>query len=152
MGNSMEQISKIFEAIEYAYKANALLPPLPSEIKPTYIRILNAFDKIRDDDGTACISRISKTSGILLPNTTKLINELVSINVVEKLISTVDKRVVLVKATGKGEMYIQKYIRNLHQELERELSKISESDIEILNKTMQKIYSVTKNVYQHDNE
>jgi len=148
MGNTMEHISKIFEAIEYANKANVLMPSLPLEMKPVYIRILNAFYKIRDDNGTACISDISKTSGILLPNTTKLINELVSINVVEKLFSTVDKRVVLVKATEKGERYIQEYIHDLHQKLEKELSTIPESEVELLYKTMQKVYYITKKVYR----
>jgi len=136
------------DAFECAKEASALLPPLPPEIKPVYIRILNAIYKIRDDNGSACVSDISKASGILLPNTTKLINELAELNIVEKFTSTSDKRVVMVRTTEVGEQYIQKYVLRFHEGLEKEFLEIGESDCITMIETIQKVYQAMKKVYK----
>ncbi len=138
----------IFDALECAKKTSALLPPLPPEMKPVYIRVLNAIYKIRDDNGGVCVSDISKAAGILLPNTTKLINELAKLNVVERITSASDKRVVLVRATELGEQYIQKYVLSFHEHLEKEFSQISELDCKTMIETLQKVYKAMKKVYQ----
>ena len=147
--NNLKLAANILDALEYAKEASALLPPLPPEIKPIYVRILNAVYKIRDDNGSACVSDISKAAGILLPNTTKLINELAELNVVKKITSTSDKRIVLVRTTELGELYIEKYVLSFHQELEKEFSQISESDCKIMIVTIQKVYQAMKRVYQN---
>ncbi len=105
------------DALECAKEAYALLPQLQPNMKPVYLRILNAIYKIRDDNGSARVSNIIKISGLLLPNTTKCINELVELNVVEKFTPDYDKRVVLVRATELGEQYIEKYVLKFHRDL-----------------------------------
>jgi len=146
--HDLKLAANILNALECAKEASALLPPLPPEIKPIYVRILNAIYKIRDDNGSACVSDISKASGILLPNTTKLINELAELDVVEKITSASDKRVVLVRATELGEQYIEKYVLSFHKDLEKEFSQISESDCKTMIETFQKVYQAMKKVYQ----
>ncbi|HWT76421.1 MAG TPA: hypothetical protein VN258_17115 [Mobilitalea sp.] len=140
--------ANILEALECAKEANALLPPLPPKMKPVYVRILNAIYKIRDDNGSARVSDISKASGFLLPNTTKFINELVELKVVEKFTQASDKRVVLVQATEMGEEYIQKYVLSFHHGLEKEFLKLNEADCITMIETIQKVYQAMKNVYQ----
>lgn len=147
--HNLKLAANILDALDCAKEASALLPPLPSEIKPVYVRILNALYKIRDDNGSTCVSDISKASGILLPNTTKLINELAELNVVEKFTSTSDKRVVLVRTTKLGEQYIEKYVLSFHQELEKEFSQITESDCKTMIETIQKVYKAMKKVYRN---
>lgn len=146
--HNLKLAASILEALECAKEACALLPQLPSELKPVYIRILNAIYKSRDDNGSACVSDISKASGILLPNTTKLINELAELNIVKKITSASDKRVVLVRTTEVGEHYIQKYVLSFHKDLEREFSQISESDCKTMIETIKKVYQAMKKVYQ----
>lgn len=140
--------ANILDAFECAKESLALLPQLPPKMKPVYFRILNVIYKIRDDTGSSRVSDISKASGILLPNTTKIINELVELNVVEKFTSASDKRVVLVRATEVGEQYIQKYVLSFHKGLEKEFSKISASDCITMIETIQKVYQAMKKIYQ----
>ncbi len=133
-------MTDVLNAFEFAKEALTLLPKLPPDIKPVFFRILNALYEIRDDDGSACVSDIGKEAGLLLPNTTKVINELVELRIVEKTSSISDKRIVLVRATPIGEQYIEKYVLSFHKSLAREFSRISESDRITMVETIQKVY------------
>lgn len=141
-------VTNILEALEYAKEALALMPQLPSNMKPVYFRILNAIYKIGDDTGSSRVSDISKVSGLLLPNTTKVINEMVELNIVEKFTSASDKRVVLVRATELGQQYIEKYVLRFIEGLEKEFSNINEVDCLIMIDTMDKVYQAMKTVYE----
>lgn len=140
-------VDTILDALECAREALSLLPPLPSDIKPVYFRILNIVYKIGGESGGLRISDISKVSGLLLPNTTKVINEMVELNLVEKFTSDADRRVVLVRATELGKQYIQNYTLPVMEDLEREFSKIDQIDCLIMIDTMHKVYQAMKTVY-----
>lgn len=141
-------INSVMEALDCAKDALALMPQLPPNMKPVYFRILNALYKIGDDTGSSRVSDISRVSGILLPNTTKFINEMVELNIVEKLTSTSDKRVVLVKPTKLGEQYIQNYVLRFIEDLEGEFSKLNKINCFIMIETMHEVYSAMKKVYK----
>jgi len=144
MKTKWDSVTSILDAFECAKEALTLLPPLPPEIKPVYFRILSALYKIRNKNNHACISDINRESGLLLPNTTKFINEMVDLGLVEKVPCTSDKRVVIVYATKLGELYIERYILSFHKSLAQEFSMISESDRNITIETIQKIYQAMK--------
>lgn len=141
-------VTNILDALECAKEALALMPQLPPNMKPVYFRILNAIYRIGDDTGSSRVSDISRVSGFLLPNTTKLINEMVELNIVEKTTSASDKRVVLVRATEVGEQYIQKYVLRFIEDLEEEFSKIDEANFMIMIETIHKVYQAMKRVYK----
>lgn len=141
-------VTNILDALECAKEALALLPQLPPNMKPVYFRILNAMYRIGNDTGSSRVSDISKVSGLLLPNTTKFINEMVELNIVEKTTSASDKRVVLVRATEVGEQYIQKYVLRLIEGLAGEFSKIDEANYKIMIETIQKVYQAMTTVYK----
>lgn len=141
-------VTNILDALECAKETLALLPQLPPNMKPVYFRILNAIYRIRDDNGNSRVSDISKVSGFLLPNTTKFINEMVDLRIVEKFTSASDKRVVLVRATEAGEQYIQKYVLSFIESLKKEFSKLDEANCMIMIETIQKVYQATNTVYQ----
>jgi DNA-binding MarR family transcriptional regulator len=140
-------VTDILDAFESAKEALALMPQLPLDIKPVYIRILNVIYRIRDATGSSRVSDISRVAGFLLPNTTRLINEMVDLNIVAKTTSASDKRVVLVRATELGEQYIQKYVLSLFESLEKEFSKINEVDCMIMIDTIHKVYQAMNTVY-----
>jgi DNA-binding MarR family transcriptional regulator len=144
----IKRATNILETLQYAKEALALLPQLPPNMKPVYFRILNAIYKIGDDTGSSRVSDISKVSGLLLPNTTKVINEMVELDIVEKFTSASDKRVVLVRATELGKQYIQKYVLCFMEDLEGEFSKINEANCLIMIETMHKVYQAMKTVYK----
>jgi len=133
----------ILDALETAKATLNLLPKLPPNIKPVHIRVLIAIYRIRDDTGCARITDIAKTSRLLLPNVTKLVNEIVSLNILEKISSASDKRGVLVRATGDGEQYMQ-YIQYLRQRFEEELAGINESDRQVMIATINRVHNAIK--------
>ncbi|MGE5390861.1 MAG: MarR family winged helix-turn-helix transcriptional regulator [Deltaproteobacteria bacterium] len=141
-------VNKIMDAFECAREALALLPQMPPNIKPVYFRILNAIYKIGGKSNSARVSDISKVSGLLLPNATKVINEMVELDIVEKFTSESDKRVVLVRATGLGQEYIHNYVISFIEGLEKEFSKINEVDCIIMIETIHKVSRAMKTVYQ----
>lgn len=141
-------VNSIMDALRCAKETLTLLPQLPPNMKPVYFRILNAIYKIGDDTGSSRVSDISKVSGLLLPNTTKVINEMAELNIVEKFTSDCDKRVVMVRATRLGEQYIQHYIISFIEGLEKEFSKINEIDCIVMIETIDKVHQAMKRVYK----
>jgi DNA-binding MarR family transcriptional regulator len=125
-----------------------LLPPAPSAMKPVHFRVLNAICRIRDNSGSTRISDISKTLGFQLPNTTKFVNELVELNMVEKFTIASDKRIVMVRTTEAGEKYLQECVFTFRKRLQDELSKISEGDCITMIRTIREVHQLLKQVYQ----
>lgn len=145
--NDTSLVNNIMDAFECAREALALLPLIPPDIKPVYLRILNAIYKIGGESSSARVSDISKVSGLLLPNATKFINEMAELNIVEKFTSESDKRVVLVRATELGQHYIHNYVVSFTEGLEKEFSKINEVDCIIMIETINKVSQAMKTVY-----
>jgi DNA-binding MarR family transcriptional regulator len=150
--NNAKLANNILDAFECAKEALATMPHLPPNLKPVYFRILNAIYKLGNDAGCVRVSDISRLSGLLLPNTTKVINEMVERDILQKVTSASDKRVVLVQATELGEQYIQKYVLRFIQGLEEEISKINETDCLIMIDTMYKVVQAMKTVYQTEKD
>ncbi len=149
-GNEINLIDNVMDALGCAKEAYALLPQLPPNMKPVYFRILNTIYRIRADTGHSRVSDISRALGILLPNTTRFINELVELNIVEKFTPESDKRVVLVRTTDLGEEYIQKYVLSFHKHLEAELSAIGKSDCMTMIETIHKVHQAMKKIYYNE--
>lgn len=148
----LDLVDNIFDALDIAKKAHALLPQLlPPNMKAVHFRILHAIYRTRDDTGSSRVSDISKSMGILLPNTTKFINELVVLGVVEKLVPTSDKRVVLVHTTELGEQYIRKYLLDYHILLQQQFSQLGEANCNCMIETINKVYEAMKKIYQGEN-
>jgi len=141
-------VDDIFDALEVAKKAHALLPQLPPNMKPVHLRTLHAIYRTRDDTGSSRVTDISNALGVLPPNATKFINELVVLKAVEKITPTSDKRVVLVHTTELGEQYIRDYVLNYHKLLQQEFSELGESNCITMIDTINKVYLTMKKVYQ----
>jgi len=141
-------VNNILDALECAREALAWLPPLPPNIKPVHFRILNAIYRIADATGSSRISDISKESGLLPPNATKVINEMVDLNILEKFSSDADRRVVWVRTTELGRQYIQQHVLPVMEGLEKEFSQINEIDCLIMIDTMHKIHQTMQAVYR----
>lgn len=136
----------ILDGLECAKAAIALFPQLPPNLKPVYFRILNAIYKIGKTTDFLRVSDISKVSGLLLPNTTRFINEMVELNILEKYTSDADKRVVLVRTTELGARYIEKFVLRFIEGLEREFSKIDEANCFVMIKTINEVYQAMRTI------
>lgn len=139
-------VDDIIDALETAKDAYKLLPPALPNMKPVHFRILNAIYRIRGNTASTRISDINKALGFQLPNTTKFINELVELNILEKFTIASDKRVVLVRTTELGEKYLQECILTFRRCLQDEFSQISESDCITMIDTISKVHQLLKQV------
>lgn len=137
-------VDDILDALETAKEAYKLLPPAPSNMKPVHFRVLNAIYRSRGDNNCLRISDISRTLGFKLPNTTKFINELVELNIVEKFNMPSDKRVVLVRTTEEGEKYLQECVLTFRMNLQKEFCSLSESDCITMIKTIHEVHHLLK--------
>jgi len=140
-------VDNVFDALETAKKAHSLLPPLPPDLKPVYMRILHAIYRIRDTTGNARVTDINTALNFSLPNTTKFVNELFQLKIVEKSTLSTDKRVVLVHATEIGEEYIHKYILTYQTRLLDEFMRIGKSDCTTMIETITKVYQAMGKIY-----
>jgi len=140
-------VNNILDALECAREALTLLPQLPANIKPVYLRILSAIYKIGGDTGSARVSDISNVSGLLLPNTTKFTNEMVELGIVQKVTSPSDKRVVLVRVTELGKQYTHEYVLHFIKDLGQEFSRLNEIDCTIMIDTINRVNQAMKTVY-----
>lgn len=141
-------VDYIFDALEKAKNIHSLLPQLPPNTKPIHFRVLNALYKIRDNSGNARITDINKSLQFLLPNTTKCINELQKLGLVEKTTLPSDMRVVLVHTTELGEQYTEEYIKKYHNRLQEEFEKIGGADCIVMIEAINKIYDAVQKVYK----
>ncbi len=141
-------VDYIFAALETAKKTKSMLPQLPKDTKPVYIRVLRAISKIRDDNGYTRITHINKALQFSLPNTTKYINEMLCLGLVEKSNHPSDMRVVLIHLTELGEQYLEKYVTTYHNHLHEEFEKIGEDNCILMIETINKVYDAVKRVYQ----
>ena len=140
----------ILDSLHTAKRTLDILPALPPGIKPVYISVLHAIYRIQRQDGCARVTDINKALGFLLPNTTKIVHEMAALNVVEKVLSPTDKRVVLIRPTQLGEEYIREYILRYHALLEREFSALDQESCRIMNETISKVNSAIQKVYQNN--
>ena len=147
----IEKIDGIMNALIMAKEVYNLLPPLPEEVKPIYIRILDALRRVRGEGCEARVSDINKALRLRLPNTTRYIGELTELGIVEKNQSDTDKRVILVKATPLGEKYINEFVLLSYKLIAKECS-ISDSDIDTMIVTIRKLYTAIKKITKDRNE
>lgn len=138
----------IFDALELAQKAHDLLPPLPPNFKPVYLRMLKAISRVRDEEGFARVSDINVALDYLLPNTTKLLNDLVLLGIVTKQSQKTDKRVVLVRTTSQGEQYIQGYITKYNNSMLRAFQEIGEDKCRTMIEIIAEVYHAIQKTYQ----
>ena len=144
-GQAKVDQDNVMDALVIAKETLDLLPHLPENIRPIHFHVLNAIYRIRDNSGHARVTDIARALRLLLPNVTKLINEMVNLNILEKSTSTFDKRVVLVRTTEIGERYM-KDIQFFRQNLAEELGYISESNIICMIETINKVNRAIKKV------
>ena len=140
-------VDDIMQAFQRARSACESLPPLPANIKPAYIRMLDALHRVRGSDGMASVSDINTAFGGRLPNTTAYLTEMAQLGLVDKSHSTRDRRIVLIHSTELGEHYIEQYVVSLGAQLSSGLKHVDGHDISVMVSTIHQVCSVMEGVY-----
>ncbi len=125
----VENVSELLGACYEAKKIVELMPQLPQGMRPSHIHIVDIIYQLQQEHGLVRISDIGAALHITNPSITKLVHELVELQVVKKLQSQKDKRVFTVSLTPLGHKYYQKYLEAYHQEVATRLARISVQEI-----------------------
>lgn len=83
------------------------------------------------------MSDISELLHVTKPNVTVLIDKLVTLNYVERISSYNDRRVIFIRLTDKGELFINKSSEELIKSSTKLLDNFDEQDLELVKETTQ---------------
>lgn len=122
------QARKVIDAFEKAEKILQNRPPLPKDILPSYLKML---DKIYELDQKGKV-RGSDVAGALhqtKPSITRALCAMDTMGWITKEDSVTDKRVVYIVLTNKGREIYQYYIASYYSALSKRLEKYKEEDI-----------------------
>ena len=145
----VENVSQLLGACYEAKRIVELMPKLPKGMKPSHIHIVDIICQLQQAHGSVRISDIGTALHVTKPSITRLVNELVGLNAVQKIQSSEDKRVFTVSLTTLGQAYHKKYLEGYHQELAARLAEISEDDIAVTAHVIHKAYRLlTKEAQQ----
>jgi DNA-binding MarR family transcriptional regulator len=115
------------------------MPKLPQGMKPSHIHILEIINKLQYQQETVRISDIGKTLKITNPSITKLINELLTLHLVEKKQDLKDKRVFTLVLTSKGKNIYEIYGFKFHHWLNNRLDDLPSEDLQIAIRVIHRI-------------
>lgn len=147
-----EMVIPILEALWLAKKALECMPELPKDMKPSHIRVLDVIYKKYHQNGSVRVTDVSTAMQITKPSITKLINELVEIEMVRKTIADDDKRIVLVEPTTLGKECVQKYVLDYHAKLAEYFSEMEQGKYLSMIETVEFIYQSMKEVSRKNDE
>ena len=105
----VENVSTLLGACYEAKRIVELMPKLPKGMKPSHIHIIDIIRHLQQTNGSVRISDIGAALHVTNPSITRLVNELVKLNTLQKVQSNEDKRVFIVNLTELGETYYKKY-------------------------------------------
>lgn len=143
-------VSQIINSLLIAKKAIEFMPELPNHMKSSHIRVLYTIYKKRNEIQFVRVTDVSMAMEITKPSITKLISELVSLGAVQKSVSDIDKRVVLVELTSFGERCVQKYVLSYHAKLAKHFSNLDEKKYLSMIETLDFIYQSMEEVSKED--
>lgn len=78
------------------------------------------------------------------PNVTVLVDKLTELGFAERSYEPLDRRVILVSLTAKGEVLIDKLIQSTKNELRENLSKLNDQDLNLLKTTINNFKNITE--------
>ena len=125
------QARKVIDAFEKAEKILQNRPPLPKDILPSYLKML---DKIYELDQKGKV-RGSDVAGALhqtKPSITRALCAMDAMGWITKEDSVTDKRVVYIVLTDKGREIHQYYIASYYSALSKRLEKYKDPSLEFL--------------------
>ena len=139
-----KNVKSLIDICFRAKQVTEMMPKLPKDVKPRHIHIIEAIENISHNQEYVKISDISKSFNITMPSVTKLINEMVKINLVRKINESVDKRINFLELTEKGLEYYDIYSLNYYRMIAKKLKNMEIYDISVTDKTIENFYSVVK--------
>ena len=141
---TQELLRHLLDACFYGKQITELMPPLPQNIKPRHIHVLDTIHMLQERQKDVRISDVSAELRVTTPSVTKLIQELETYGAVEKRGNKEDKRITNLILTPLGLEYYARYIKDYHEKLAEILTSLDEQECEATVRTLEKMYHLMK--------
>jgi MarR family transcriptional regulator, organic hydroperoxide resistance regulator len=132
---TVENIKRMLDAFYMAKRIRDMLPLLPEDVAPSYIRYLDIIEKLGKANGNVRVSDLSCTLNIQRPGVTRTVKEMEEKGYLRKTSSGDDARVTYLEITEKGKALSKKYNEEVFTSLIPALSSVSDEDVENLIRT-----------------
>ena len=118
------------------------MPPLPKDVLPSYIHVLDTVHTLEAASGPVRVSDISDALGLPRPGVTRTVKEMEAKGYLTKSASPDDGRVTYITATEAGRQLCDKYDTQYFSELLPALQDIPEEDAACMIRTIETLYQV----------
>lgn len=150
-----EMIKQLLDACFLAKKITETMPKLPKGLKPRHIHIITSIAE-RSKTSTVRVSDVSNDLKVTMPSVTKLINELESMDIIQKIPMSDDRRATSLALTPLGINYHKLYVVQYHSLLINEFKNLDIQQCTATIATIEQLYDGIKNVakencYANDN-
>ena len=147
-----EKIKRMFDACYLAKRIRELLPPLPEGVMPSYIKYLEAVQRLEKKNAHVKVSDISETLNLPRPGITRTVKEMEAKGYLRKIASPDDGRVTYISITEEGRKLSRKYDEQYFNELAPSLKNISEEEADCMIQTIEKFYQIMCERRKHYDE
>ena len=131
---------KVIDAFEKAEKIAQSRPPLPKEILPSYLKILDKIYQL-SLKGKVRVSDVSKALHQTTPSITRALCAMETLGWIGKEVSSEDKRVIYVVLKEKGEEVYHYYIETYFEKFSLRLQKYDKEQLEVMIECINSIYA-----------
>lgn len=139
---TVKLIKQMIDACRLGKRACDMMPPLPKDVLPSYIHVLDTIHTLKTAGGPVRVSDISDALGLPRPGVTRTVKEMEAKGYLTKSASPDDGRVTYITATEAGRQLWDKYDTQYFSELLPALRDIPEEDAACMIRTIETLYQV----------
>ena len=139
---TVEDIKHMLDAFYKAKRIRDMLPELPEGVSPSYVRFLDAIEKLQRANGSVKISDLSAKLRLQPPGVTRTVKEMEEKGFLAKQTSPDDGRVTYITITESGAALSEEFNTQVFESLGAKLPDISQQDVETVIRVIERFYAV----------
>ena len=139
---SPENIRRVLDAFYMAKRIRDMLPPLPDGVAESYIRFLDAIQRLGANNANVKISDVGEALHLQRPGVTRTIKEMEARGYVQKTTADDDGRVIYISVTDAGAKLSEKYNQGVFDQLSAYLAGITDEEADALVCITRKFYDI----------
>ena len=139
---TVEDIKQMLDAFYKAKRIRDMLPELPEGVSQSYIRFLDAIEKLQRANGSVRISDLSAKLRLQPPGVTRTVKEMEEKGFLAKQTSPDDGRVTYITITESGAALSEEFNTRVFESLGAKLPDISQQDAETVIRVIERFYAV----------
>ena len=139
---TVKLIKQMVDACRLGKRACDMMPPLPKDVLPSYIHVLDTIHTLEAAGGPVRVSDISDALHLPRPGVTRTVGEMEDKGYLQKSASAEDGRVTYLTITEQGRKLSQTFNEQFFAQLAPLLDDISDEDAACTIRTIQALYDV----------